>query len=97
MHDDKRFGTRCIHAGQRPDPSTGAITTPIYMTSTYVQSSPGEFIDGYDYSRSKNPTRQALEDNLASRCWSTVTISPALVAAMPIGYLSIAGTGRLSS
>ncbi len=66
MKDDMRFATRCIHAGQRPDPTTGAITTPIYMTSTYVQSSPGVFKDGYDYSRSKNPTRQALEDNLAA-------------------------------
>jgi len=66
MHDDKRFGTRCVHAGQHPDPTTGAITTPIYMTSTYVQSSPGVFKDGYDYSRSKNPTRQALEDHLAA-------------------------------
>ncbi|MEZ6319449.1 MAG: cystathionine gamma-synthase [Phycisphaerales bacterium] len=66
MHDDKRFGTRCVHAGQHPDPTTGAITTPIYMTSTYVQKSPGVFKDGYDYSRSKNPTRQALEDHLAA-------------------------------
>lgn len=66
MHDDKQFATRCVHAGQRPDPTTGAITAPIYMTSTYVQSSPGVFKDGYDYSRSKNPTRQALEDHLAA-------------------------------
>jgi len=63
---DTRFGTRCIHAGQAPDPSTGAIMTPIYMTSTYVQASPGVFKDGYDYSRSKNPTRTALESNLAA-------------------------------
>ncbi len=61
-----RFGTRAIHAGQSPDPTTGAIMTPVYMTSTYVQSSPGVFKDGYDYSRSKNPTRTALESNLAS-------------------------------
>lgn len=64
--DDMRFATRCIHAGQSPDPTTGAINTPVYLTSTYAQASPGEFIDGYDYSRSKNPTRQALEDNLAA-------------------------------
>jgi cystathionine gamma-lyase len=63
---DHRFATRCIHAGQSPDPTTGAIMTPVYMTSTYVQSSPGVFKDGYDYSRSKNPTRTALEGNLAS-------------------------------
>ncbi len=61
-----RFGTRCIHAGQAPDPSTGAIMTPVYLTSTYVQKSPGVAIDGYDYARSKNPTRHALEMNLAS-------------------------------
>jgi len=61
-----RFGTNCIHAGQSPDPSTGAIMTPVYMTSTFVQSSPGVFKDGYDYARSKNPTRTALESNLAA-------------------------------
>ena len=61
-----RFGTNAIHAGQKPDPTTGAIMTPIYMTSTYVQKSPGVFIDDYDYARSKNPTRTALEANLAA-------------------------------
>jgi len=61
-----RFGTRAIHAGQAPDPTTGAIMTPVYMTSTYVQDSPGKFKDGYDYSRSKNPTRTALEQNIAA-------------------------------
>ncbi|XVJ60722.1 MAG: cystathionine gamma-synthase [Tepidisphaera sp.] len=61
-----RFATRCIHAGQSPDPTTGAIMTPVYMTSTYVQPSPGVFKDDYDYARSKNPTRTALEANLAS-------------------------------
>lgn len=61
-----RFATHCIHAGQQPDPTTGAIMTPVYMTSTFVQSSPGVFKDGYDYARSKNPTRTALESNLAA-------------------------------
>lgn len=61
-----RFATRAIHAGQRPDPTTGAIMTPVYLTSTFVQESPGKCIDGYDYARSKNPTRTALEENLAS-------------------------------
>jgi cystathionine gamma-lyase len=61
-----RFATRCIHAGQSPDPTTGAIMTPVYLTSTYVQSSPGVVKDDYDYARSKNPTRTALEANLAS-------------------------------
>ncbi len=54
------FATRVIHAGQEPDPLTGAIMTPIYATSTYVQSSPGVH-KGYEYSRTQNPTRQALE------------------------------------
>jgi len=54
------FATRAIHAGQRPDPSTGAIMTPIYASSTYVQESPGRH-QGFDYSRTRNPTRDALE------------------------------------
>lgn len=61
-----RFATNCVHAGQVPDPTTGAIMTPVYLTSTFVQSSPGVFKDGYDYARSKNPTRTALEANLAA-------------------------------
>ncbi|MDZ4693095.1 cystathionine gamma-synthase [Terricaulis sp.] len=65
-HDNKGFGTRCIHAGQQPDPTTGAIMTPVYQTSTYVQKSPGVVIEDYDYARSANPTRKALEANLAS-------------------------------
>jgi cystathionine beta-lyase/cystathionine gamma-synthase len=59
------FGTRAIHAGQEPDPSTGAIMTPVYLTSTYVQEAPGKN-KGYDYSRTINPTRVALERNLAA-------------------------------
>jgi cystathionine gamma-lyase len=55
-----RFATRAIHAGQEPDPRTGAIMQPIYATSTYVQKSPGVH-QGYEYSRTQNPTRQALE------------------------------------
>src|SRR5919206_711219 len=54
------FATRAIHAGQEPDPTTGAIMTPIYATSTYVQSSPGVH-KGYEYSRTQNPTREAFE------------------------------------
>ena len=54
------FDTRAIHAGQQPDPSTGAVITPIYATSTYVQDSPGVH-KGYEYSRTQNPTRQAYE------------------------------------
>jgi cystathionine gamma-lyase len=60
-----RFDTLAIHAGQEPDPSTGAIMTPVYLTSTYVQAGPGEH-KGYEYSRTKNPTRKALEECLAA-------------------------------
>ena len=59
------LGTRAIHAGQSPDPSTGAIMTPIYATSTYVQSSPGKH-QGYEYSRTQNPTRMAYERCVAA-------------------------------
>jgi cystathionine beta-lyase/cystathionine gamma-synthase len=60
-----RFGTRAIHAGQRPDPTTGAIMPPIYQTSTYVQDALGVH-KGYEYARGKNPTREALERNVAA-------------------------------
>jgi cystathionine beta-lyase/cystathionine gamma-synthase len=60
-----RFSTICIHAGQEPDPSTGAITTPIFQTSTYVQEEVGRH-KGYEYARTQNPTRFALERNLAA-------------------------------
>jgi cystathionine gamma-lyase len=60
-----RFSTRAIHAGQEPDPSTGAIMTPIYATSTYVQQSPG-VNKGYEYARTQNPTRMAYERCVAS-------------------------------
>jgi cystathionine beta-lyase/cystathionine gamma-synthase len=62
---DSRFGTRAIHAGQRPDPLSGAIMTPIYTTSTYVQEGLGRN-KGYEYARGKNPTREALERNVAA-------------------------------
>ena len=58
------FATRCVHAGQEPDPTTGAIMMPIYTTSTYVQQSPGVH-KGYDYARTKNPTRMAFERCIA--------------------------------
>src|SRR5262245_27837948 len=73
MNDSKRpstrpnrlgFATRGIHAGQSPDPTTGAIMMPIYATSTYVQQSPGVH-KGYEYSRSQNPTRMAYERCIA--------------------------------
>jgi len=60
-----RFSTRCLHAGQEPDPATGAIITPIYQTSTYVQEELGKH-KGYEYARTQNPTREALERNVAN-------------------------------
>ena len=67
MGDDKShgIGTRAIHAGQSPDPTTGAIMTPVFLTSTYVQESPGHHT-GYEYSRTGNPTRTALQDCVAA-------------------------------
>ncbi len=66
-NDNKNLGfsTRAIHAGQQPDPTTGAIMTPVYLTSTYVQESPGVH-KGWEYSRTHNPTRRAFENCLAS-------------------------------
>src|ERR1044071_9214809 len=60
-----RFATRAIHVGQEPEPATGAITMPIYQTSTFAQTAPGVH-KGYDYSRTDNPTRTALQEALAS-------------------------------
>ena len=60
-----KFGTKVIHAGIKPDTATGAIMTPIYQTTTYVQQRPGKH-KGYEYSRSQNPTREVLENNLAA-------------------------------
>jgi cystathionine beta-lyase/cystathionine gamma-synthase len=62
---DTAFGTRAIHAGQRPEPLAGAIMTPVYLTSTYVQDGLGRN-KGYEYARSRNPTREALERNVAA-------------------------------
>lgn len=59
------FDTLAIHAGQRPDPTTGAVMTPVYLTSTYAQRAPGEH-QGFEYSRTRNPTRDALQDCLAA-------------------------------
>jgi cystathionine gamma-lyase len=61
----RRFETQAIHAGQRPDPTTGAVMTPVYLTSTYVQDGPGGH-KGFEYSRTQNPTRFALQDCLAA-------------------------------
>jgi cystathionine beta-lyase/cystathionine gamma-synthase len=65
LRENARFSTICIHAGQTPDPSTGAIITPIYQTSTYVQDALGVH-KGYEYARTQNPTRSAFEANIAA-------------------------------
>ena len=65
LPEHARFSTICIHAGQEPDPSTGAIITPIFQTSTYVQEELGKH-KGFEYARTQNPTRLALEKNLAA-------------------------------
>lgn len=65
LKEKMKFSTRAIHAGQEPDPSTGAIMTPIYLTSTYVQESPGVH-KGWEYSRTHNPTRKAYENCIAN-------------------------------
>ena len=73
---NKGFSTRAIHAGGHPDKETGAVMPPIYQTSTYVQSSPGEH-NGYEYTRSHNPTRSRLEENLASLEQTTYALTSA--------------------
>ena len=67
LKDDlaRRFATRAVHAGQVPDPLAGAVMTPIYQTSTYVQDGLGRH-KGYEYARTRNPTREALERNVAA-------------------------------
>ena len=66
LNDTARFSTICIHAGQEPDEATGAIITPIYQTSTYVQDGLGQPHAGFEYGRTQNPTRMALERNVAA-------------------------------
>ena len=65
-HNQGQFETRAVHAGQPNDPQTGAVMTPVYFTSTYAQTEPGKPVGGYEYSRTHNPTRTALQANLAS-------------------------------
>lgn len=65
LNDKQGFGTKAVHAGVTPDPTTGAIMTPIYQTSTYVQAAPGKH-KGYEYARTQNPTRDALQASLAA-------------------------------
>lgn len=75
QHDSLGFGTRAVHAGSPPDPTTGAVMTPVYLTSTYAQEYPAQPKDGYDYSRAKNPTRTSLEVALAALEGGTTALS----------------------
>jgi cystathionine gamma-lyase len=92
------FETLAIHAGQRPDPTTGAIMTPVYMTSTYVQDGPGEH-KGFEYSRTQNPTRDALEGCLAALEGAThgLAFASGLAATDAILHLLDAGDHVLAS
>jgi cystathionine gamma-synthase len=87
--EDAAFGTRAVHAGLDPDPTYGSVVPPIHQTSTYVQPAPGEFHEDYDYSRSANPTRSALEQalgelegGLASAFASGMAAEHALISAV---------------
>ena len=75
-HDlETKLGTRAVHAGQVPDPLSGAVMTPIYQTSTYIQEGLGRH-KGYEYARTHNPTREALERNVAAPRGRHATASP---------------------
>src|SRR3954466_14635906 len=92
------FATRCVHAGLSPDPSFGSIIPAIHQSSTYVQPAPGEFVGDFDYSRSANPTRAALETalgelegGLASAFSSGMAAEHALITAVGPGHMVIPG------
>ena len=87
--DDAHFATRAVHAGLDPDPSFGSVVPPIHQTSTYIQPAPGQFVEDYDYARSANPTRSALEralgeleGGLASSFSSGMAATHALLSAL---------------
>ncbi len=98
-HPAPGFGTRAVHAGWKSDPLTGAVMPPIYMTSTYVQDAPAEPRQGYEYSRTQNPTRFALQDALADleggaaafACGSGMAAIHTLLLTLQAGDLVVAG------
>jgi cystathionine beta-lyase/cystathionine gamma-synthase len=90
---DFRFGTRAIHAGVEPEPVTGAIMTPVFQTSTYVQPAVGEPLGHYDYGRTANPTREALEANAASLESGTRAVAFASGLAAIEGILKLLSAG----
>src|SRR4051794_5257113 len=92
------FATRCVHAGLTPDPSYGSVIPAIHQSSTYVQPAPGEFVGDFDYSRSANPTRAALETalgelegGLASAFSSGMAAEHALITAVGAGDMVVPG------
>src|SRR5579859_4519311 len=87
-----KFATKAIHAGQEPDPTTGAIMTPIYQTSTYAQAGIGDH-KGYEYARSGNPTRTALEECLAALENGTYGLAFASGLAAETAVLSLLKSG----
>ena len=94
-HAQHGFSTRAIHGGQHPDPTTGAVMPPVYLTSTYVQEAPGEH-KGYEYSRSQNPTREALERAVVAIEGATHGVAFGSGLAATHGVLSDPATQRLA-
>src|SRR3712207_3171184 len=90
--EDSGFSTRAIHAGQDPDPATGATIVPIYQTSTYTQEAPGRH-KGYEYSRTANPTRTALEECVASLEGAEYGLAFASGLAATVATMSLLSSG----
>ena len=90
---DASFQTRTVHAGLDPDPTYGSVVPPIHQTSTYVQPSPGEFTEDYDYARSANPTRAALERALGELEGGLGTAFASGMAAEHALITAVCGTG----
>ena len=90
-----RFATKAIHVGQDPDPTTGATIVPIYQTSTYTQDAPGQH-KGYEYSRTGNPTRSALEECVASLEGGDYGLAFASGLAVSVSRSSISSTANVT-
>src|ERR1700676_4391777 len=98
LTSNARFSTICLHAGQTPDPSTGAIITPIYQTATYVQDALGKH-KGYEYGRTQNPTRMALEGNIAAieGAQAAFAFASGMAAVGPLSAMLKSGDHRVVS
>ncbi|MEA2189951.1 MAG: cystathionine gamma-synthase, partial [Solirubrobacteraceae bacterium] len=91
--DDAQFATRVVHAGLDPDPTYGSVIPAIHQTSTYAQPSPGSFVEDYDYSRSANPTRSALEKALGQLEGGSASAFSSGMAATHALITAVAGAG----